>query len=233
MKNWIALLIISVAFGARAESATTTSLAGSWRFQLDRADAGINEQWFANRLNGTIRLPGSLSEQGIGDDVSTNTPWTGSIVDRSWFTAPEYAKYRQPGNIKIPFWLQPEKYYAGAAWFQRDIEIPKDWTGKRMVLFLERPIGKRARGWTVELSAQTPAFRRRTNMTWAGSRPASTSSPCAWTTGGSWTLARIPTPSAITPRATGTASLEESSCAQRRRSGLKTCRLIHMWPRSR
>ena len=30
-----------------------------------------------------------------------------------WFTAPEYAKYRQPGNVKLPFWLQPEKYYAG------------------------------------------------------------------------------------------------------------------------
>ena len=60
-------------------------------------------------------------------------------MDKSWFTAPEYAKYRQPGNIKVPFWLQPEKYYAGAAWYQRDIEIPPDWQGKRVVLTLERP----------------------------------------------------------------------------------------------
>ncbi len=60
-------------------------------------------------------------------------------MDKSWFTAPEYAEYRKPGNIKVPFWLQPEKYYAGVAWYQRDIEIPPDWQGKRVVLSLERP----------------------------------------------------------------------------------------------
>ena len=55
-----------------------------------------------------------------------------------WFEEPRYAPYAKPGNFKFPFWLQPEKYYAGAAWFQRDIEVPKDWQGKRVVLFLER-----------------------------------------------------------------------------------------------
>lgn len=136
------LFICSIALAASSGSvapAQTLSLAGHWRFQLDRADAGINEQWFAHKLSDTIRLPGSLPEQGIGDDISVNTHWTGGIVDHSWFTAPEYAKYRQPGSIKIPFWLQPEKYYAGVAWFQRDIEVPKDWAGKRVVLSLERP----------------------------------------------------------------------------------------------
>ena len=63
----------------------------------------------------------------------------GDIVDKSWFTAPEYAKYRQPGNIKVPFWLQPEKHYAGVAWYQRDLDIPADWKGKRVLLKLERP----------------------------------------------------------------------------------------------
>ena len=114
------------------------SLAGRWRFQLDREDAGLRERWFERTLSGEFALPGSLPAAGVGDDISTNTPWTGGIVDRSWFTAPEFAKYRQPGNVKVPFWLQPEKYYAGVAWFQRDIEIPQDWQAKRVVLFLER-----------------------------------------------------------------------------------------------
>ncbi len=43
------------------------------------------------------------------------------------------------GNIKVPFFLQPQKHYVGAAWYQRDIEIPPDWAGKRVVLTLERP----------------------------------------------------------------------------------------------
>jgi hypothetical protein len=115
------------------------SLDGNWRFQLDRADAGIAENWAAKKLSGRIHLPGSLPEQGIGDDVTTNTVWTGGIRDRSFFTAPEFAQYRQPGNVKLPFWLTPEKYYAGVAWFQRTVTIPADWQNRRVVLTLERP----------------------------------------------------------------------------------------------
>jgi len=114
-------------------------LSGRWRLALDRADVGIKERWFAKRLEKSIRLPGSLSEAGVGDPISTNTPWTGSIVDRSWFVAPEYAEYRRPGDVKVPFWLQPTTYYKGAAWYQREVEAPEGWAGRRLTLFLERP----------------------------------------------------------------------------------------------
>ncbi|MCB0152136.1 MAG: glycoside hydrolase, partial [Caldilineaceae bacterium] len=50
-----------------------------------------------------------------------------------------YAPYREPGAIKTPFWLQPEKYYAGAAWYQRTVRIPREWEGQRLTLTLERP----------------------------------------------------------------------------------------------
>ena len=115
------------------------SLAGNWRFQLDRANVGVAERWFDCELAQTATLPGDLSAQDMGDDVTIDTKWTGQIVDRSYFTEPEYAPYRQPGNIKLPFWLQPEKYYAGVAWFERHIEIPAAWAGRRIVLTLERP----------------------------------------------------------------------------------------------
>ncbi|HOX55394.1 MAG TPA: discoidin domain-containing protein [Candidatus Paceibacterota bacterium] len=124
--------------GAAAQ-ADRISLAGRWQFRLDRRNAGIEERWFERSLPDGINLPGSLSAQGIGDDVSVATKWTGSIVDKSWFTAPEYAEHRKPGNVKVPFWLQPEKYYAGAAWYQREIEFPPAWRGRRIVLTLERP----------------------------------------------------------------------------------------------
>ena len=117
----------------------TIDLAGKWRFALDRNDSGINEKWFDKKLDGKISLPGSLPEQGIGDDVTVETVWTGGIVDRSWFTSPEYEKYRKTGNVKIPFWLQPEKYYAGVAWFQNEFNVPQAWNGHRVVLFMERP----------------------------------------------------------------------------------------------
>ena len=120
-------------------SANTISLAGTWRFQLDREDAGVAGRWFERPLSQQVKLPGALAAQGIGDEVSVATKWMGGIVDRSWFTAPEYEKYRQPGRVKIPFWLQPDQYYAGAAWYQRDLEVPAAWRGSRVTLSLERP----------------------------------------------------------------------------------------------
>jgi hypothetical protein len=114
-------------------------LDGTWRFQLDPAGAGVSERWFARDLSGAVKLPGALAAQGIGDDVQVDTKWIGGIVDQSFFTSPRYEPYRRPGNVKVPFWLQPDKYYAGLAWYQRDVEIPAAWKGSRVLLTLERP----------------------------------------------------------------------------------------------
>jgi hypothetical protein len=138
MKLICCSLIVGSTFCA-AFGADVISLAGEWRFDLDRTDTGVVAKWFNRPLPSHIHLPGSLPEQGIGDDVTLETQWRGGIVDRSFFDAPEFAKYRQPGHIHIPFWLQPEKYYAGVAWFQRDIDVPAAWRDRRVVLFLERP----------------------------------------------------------------------------------------------
>jgi hypothetical protein len=114
-------------------------LAGPWRFQLDRGNTGEAEHWNLQRLAGLVDLPGSLPGNGIGDAVTVDTRWTGSIFDKSWFTAPEYAPFRQPGYVRVPFWLQPGTHYVGAAWFQRDLDVPDSWKGLRLVLTLERP----------------------------------------------------------------------------------------------
>ena len=132
-------VLLGLIFSCAICSAENISLAGHWRFELDRDDAGVSQNWFDRRLRHKIQLPGSLPAQGIGDDISTNTPWIGGVQQSPWFSAPEYAKYRQPGNVKVPFWLQPDKYYSGVAWFQRDFTVPKSWSGKRVVLSLERP----------------------------------------------------------------------------------------------
>lgn len=113
-------------------------LAGKWFFNVDSLDAGIREQWFDKKLTGHITLPGSMTTNNKGNDITLNTPWTGQIVDSTWFFNPEYAQYRQPGKIKIPFWLQPVKYYKGAAWYQKTIIIPANWRGKPAELFIGR-----------------------------------------------------------------------------------------------
>jgi beta-galactosidase/beta-glucuronidase len=76
------------------------SLAGDWAFAIDRNDIGVNEKWFSKKLEDKIHLPGSMNENGKGDDVTLDTKWTGSIYDSSFFFQPRLAKYRQPGNEK-------------------------------------------------------------------------------------------------------------------------------------
>jgi hypothetical protein len=116
----------------------TINLKGKWLFKLDSTDIGEKEQWYNKTLDGQITLPGSLTTNNIGNDISLNTPWTGEIVDSAFFLEPEYAKYRTPGNFKVPFWLQPTKYYKGAAWYQKEVDIPAPWNKKHISLFLER-----------------------------------------------------------------------------------------------
>ena len=137
MRHIFIFFIFGILIGSCANQ-KQIKLSGEWAFALDPNDTGIAEQWYNQSLTDKIRLPGSLQEQGYGYDVDTETRWTGLIMDRSWFTAPEYEKYRQKGNIKIPFWLQPEKHYVGVAWYQRVVDVPKSWKGKHIELELER-----------------------------------------------------------------------------------------------
>lgn len=127
-----------------ALSTWALSLAGSWRLRLDANDAGLAEQWFATTFTEqqTAKLPGSLATQRIGNDVTVDTPWTGTIFDRSFYESPDYAPYRRADHVRVPFFLQPEKVYVGPAWYQREIEVPADWSGQRLVLTLERPHGQ-------------------------------------------------------------------------------------------
>jgi len=114
------------------------SLAGEWSFKMDTAEVGIQEEWFNQKFTETVHLPGSMNTNGIGFDVDVNTRWTGNTWNRIWYESKEYEKYREKGNTKMVFWLQPDKYYAGVAWYQKEITIPNGWQGKQVILTLER-----------------------------------------------------------------------------------------------
>jgi hypothetical protein len=115
-------------------------LSGEWAFALDPGDVGIREQWSGRPLKDKIKLPGSLQEQGLGDDVGVNTRWTVSHARylAPWLRSPQSKPYRQAGNFKLPFWLQPDKHYVGAAWYQHEVNIPSSWKDKCVTLELER-----------------------------------------------------------------------------------------------
>lgn len=124
--------------GMLANAQQRVDLSGTWRFATDRENTGVAEHWFERSLSDEVKLPGTMLTNGKGDAVNIQTRWTGQIVDKSFFYDDRYASYRKADNFKVPFWLQPDTYYAGVAWYQRDIEVPEDWSGKTIRLFFER-----------------------------------------------------------------------------------------------
>ena len=117
------------------------SLAGNWRFALDRANEGVTASWFGKPLaaNTDISLPGILQTQGFGDEITADTKFVAALPrDMRWYLLPQYKPYTVPGNIQVPYLSQPVRHYLGVAWYQRDIEISSAWAGKRIELLLER-----------------------------------------------------------------------------------------------
>ena len=133
------ILILCLALCGQAQN--SIDLSGLWSFQIDREGVGEEEQWFNGKksFDDTILLPGSMPERLKGDDPTLKTQWTGTLYDSSFYFNPTMEVYRRTGNIKFPFFLTPDKHYVGRAWYQRSINLPRDWKGQRIVLFLERP----------------------------------------------------------------------------------------------
>jgi hypothetical protein len=114
------------------------TLKGEWKLRLDSADSGVKEQWYTKNFSKTLNLPGSLQAQGYGNNIDSTTPWTGDIK-KSYFNSIRYKEYQQKGEFKVPFWLNPKKYYKGVAWYQKQVDIPNDWENQKIFLYLERP----------------------------------------------------------------------------------------------
>ena len=140
MRKAILTYIVFLAALCAAQAQQAISLAGEWEFQIDRQDSGIVRQWYnLPTLNDRIELPGSMPQRLKGDPVTAQTQWTGSLYDSTYYYSPAMARYREEGNIKLPFFLTPPRHYTGAAWYRRTIRIPREWKGKHISLFLERP----------------------------------------------------------------------------------------------
>ncbi|MCC8089503.1 MAG: beta-glucuronidase [Rikenellaceae bacterium] len=129
----------AVFFAVGIYAQSQSDLSGEWRFQKDPGDVGIPEEWYLKRLTDVMNIPGYMPEKLKADEVTLTTPWTGSIYDSSFYFNPRLEKYREPGNIKFPFFLTPDQHYIGVAWYQKEIEIPQNFTDKQLTLFLERP----------------------------------------------------------------------------------------------
>ncbi|NDV60461.1 sugar-binding domain-containing protein [Bacteroides sp. 519] len=116
MRNVIQKLLIIplmiTAFTTTKAQTQEVDLSGVWRFQTDVMDfrRGSLSPRYNHLLQETITLPGITDDHQIGYKV----PY--KYIDR----------------------LTRKYEYMGPAWYQRDIEIPKEWKGKRIFVYFER-----------------------------------------------------------------------------------------------
>lgn len=123
-------------------AAQTIDLSGQWQFRIDRDGKGESEAWYAatTPFDDTILLPASMPQRLKGDDISVNTRWVGSLYDSSYFFNPYMKRYRNPGkDMKLQFFLTPDKHYVGKAWYKKTITLPDSADLPMYALHLERP----------------------------------------------------------------------------------------------
>lgn len=89
----------------------TIALNGTWSFALDPEEKGEQEKYWDMNLPDSVLLPGTTDSNRKGTENTNRSETT---------------------------FLSRYYNYEGAAWYSRQIEIPIDWKGKHIVLFLER-----------------------------------------------------------------------------------------------
>ncbi|GAB4132137.1 MAG: glycoside hydrolase family 2 TIM barrel-domain containing protein [Thermogutta sp.] len=112
-------------------------LQGTWRFRLDPQDEGVQGGWYSETLPDRIELPGMLQAQGYGFPPTRESKWLAGIGLKLQ-NDPRFAEFFSDENFLCPFFLTPPRHYVGPAWYQREVEIPQTWAGRRVTLFLER-----------------------------------------------------------------------------------------------
>ena len=107
----LTVLVNSCSTGPGNSLREKISLDGEWNFALDSLQTGITERWFDKILPESVRLPGTLDENGKGI-INTNTGET--------------------------MRLSRERIFEGWAWFRKNITVPPEWQGKTIRLKMER-----------------------------------------------------------------------------------------------
>nr|WP_315203305.1 sugar-binding domain-containing protein [uncultured Flavobacterium sp.] len=96
------------------------NISGEWTVQLDSTDIGLKNGWQNMAFKQLIKLPGTTDDAGLG-----------------------VANTLKPSLEKLQMsHLTRKNSYLGAAWYSREITLPKNWKGKELILKLERVIWK-------------------------------------------------------------------------------------------
>jgi hypothetical protein len=117
LRRILLILIPALGAGTMLRAADILPLDGPWRFHRDETKVGETQKWFSHALPPPSDGPAEIHLPGSTDEAKAGLP-----------------------NPKPPTLagLYRPNIYEGTAWYQRDIDIPETWGGKRVTLRLER-----------------------------------------------------------------------------------------------
>lgn len=107
----LSFVCLCSSWAQKAEVRQVLDLSGTWSFQLDPQGKGEQEMFWKTHSPETVQLPGT---------TDTNRKGT-----------------KNTNQLETTQLSRPYKY-EGAAWYSKTVEIPAQWQGKHIVLFLER-----------------------------------------------------------------------------------------------
>lgn len=114
MKSFLLFLLLGISGISSAQN--LMDLSGSWALALDSLDVGEKERWYQQSFSDNISLPGTtdLAGKGIPNQL--------------------VPKLEKPQLLR----LTRKNSYVGAAWYNREIDVPKSMAGQPLELSLER-----------------------------------------------------------------------------------------------
>lgn len=113
VKYYLGIILFVLSVSVQAQS---IDLSGEWKIALDSMDRGEREEWYKKEFCQTISLPGTTDDAGLG--ISNSLEPT----------------LEKPQLLR----LTRKHAYIGAAWYAREVEIPKSMAGKPLLFSFER-----------------------------------------------------------------------------------------------
>ena len=117
------MLVCLANLECRVCNAQSVDLSGDWKIRLDPTDVGKNERWFESVVGVDGRLPGIVTEAGLGNPLQLQPELTQKVLEH----------------------LHQKRSYIGSAWFSRRFEIEDLESFANAMLYLERVL------WTSEV----------------------------------------------------------------------------------
>src|SRR5687767_3494952 len=112
LKQFFLLTFLFYTISVKAQN--IISLAGEWTVRLDEQKTGEQQQWFKQKFDTKIQLPGTLDDAGIGHPPTL----TDDTLKKD-----------------VLIHLKRKHTFIGHVWYAKEITIPQSWSNKHIELF--------------------------------------------------------------------------------------------------